>query len=142
MTNTPVPTERPIARRMTFDESITTVFRKYADFEGTATRAELWWFVLFTTLVSMAFNGFNILTLDGPVQIGTTLAYLWGIAILVPSLAVTVRRLRDAGRTWPELFWLLLPIVGPIILIIHLCDPSRTRTDQVTAERPPQPSAA
>ncbi|WP_291048660.1 DUF805 domain-containing protein [Herbiconiux sp.] len=36
----------------------------------------------------------------------------------MPTLAVTVRRLRDANRSWAELFWLLLPIVGLIVLII------------------------
>ena len=127
MTGTPLSSDRSAAHRMTFDESITSVFRKYAEFEGVATRAEFWWFVLFATLVSMAFNGFNILTLDGPFQVGSMLAYIWGLAILLPSLAVTVRRLRDAGRTWPELFWLLLPIAGAIILIVHLCDPSKAR---------------
>ena len=127
MTGTPLYTDQPAGHRMTFDESITSVFRKYAEFEGTATRAEFWWFALFATLVSMAFNGFNILTLDGPFQLGNALAYVWGVAILLPSLAVAVRRLRDAGRAWTELFWLLLPIAGLIILIVRLCDPSKSR---------------
>jgi uncharacterized membrane protein YhaH (DUF805 family) len=49
---------------------------------------------------------------------------VWSIAVLLPSLAVTVRRLRDAGRSWTQLFWLLLPIAGLIILIVRLCEPS------------------
>jgi uncharacterized membrane protein YhaH (DUF805 family) len=52
-------------------------------------------------------------------------AGVWSIAVLLPSLAVTVRRLRDAGRNWTELFWLLLPIAGAIVLIVHLCDASK-----------------
>jgi uncharacterized membrane protein YhaH (DUF805 family) len=111
---------------MTFGESITTVFRKYADFTGVASRAEFWWFVLFTTLVSSALGSFNLWTPDGVVAVGSSLASIWSIGVLLPSLAVAVRRLRDAGRQWTELFWLLLPIAGLIVLIVRLAEPSRT----------------
>ncbi|MES1170696.1 MAG: DUF805 domain-containing protein, partial [Leifsonia sp.] len=65
---------------------------------------------------------------DGPLYSGGytsfSFAGLWGIAVLLPSLAVAVRRLRDAGRSWAELFWILLPIAGVIILIVRFCEPS------------------
>ncbi|MBN9605132.1 MAG: DUF805 domain-containing protein [Actinomycetales bacterium] len=124
---------------MTFPQSIATVFRQYAEFAGRATRAEFWWWVLFTTLVSAGLNALNITVYRAAAPaaqmvfggwdattygLGSGLAGLWGVAVLVPSLAVAVRRLRDAGRRWPELFWLLLPIAGPIVLIVHLADPS------------------
>ena len=133
---------------MTFFESIKTVFRKYAEFGGRASRSEFWWFALFSTIVSTALNALNVRT-GGPgfyedglwtgstIFLGSSLAGLWSLAVLLPSLAVTVRRLRDAGRRWTELFWLLLPIVGAIILIVHLCDPSAPEV-AVT----PAPSAA
>ena len=133
---------------MTFFESIKTVFRKYAEFGGRASRPEFWWFALFSTIVSTALNALNVRT-GGPgfyedglwtgstIFVGSSLAGLWSLAVLLPSLAVTVRRLRDAGRRWTELFWLLLPIVGAIILIVHLCDPS---TPEVAVT--PAPSAA
>lgn len=113
---------------MTFPEAITTVFRKYADFSGRATRPEFWWFVLFTTLVSAALNTLTLVTPRGVITIGSSLAGFWSIAVLIPTLAVAVRRLRDAGRDWPELFWLLLPIAGLIVLIVHLCDPTRPQS--------------
>ena len=68
-------------------------------------------------------------------------ASVWSIVVLLPSLAVTVRRLRDAGRTWTELFWLLLPIAGAIVLIVHLCDASKPGDVGVVptpASSPPQ----
>jgi len=122
---------------MTFFDAIKTVFRKYAEFGGRATRSEFWWWTLFTTLVSAALNALSVpmygvmysrMLDSGPAFSGGyssfSFAGLWSIAVLLPSLAVTVRRLRDAGRSWAELFWLLLPIAGLIILIVHLCEPS------------------
>ena len=134
---------------MTFFESIKTVFRKYAEFGGRASRSEFWWFALFSAIVSTALNALNVRT-GGPgfyedglwtgstIFLGSSLAGLWSLAVLLPSLAVTVRRLRDAGRRWTELFWLLLPIVGAIILIVHLCDPS---TPELAATPAPTPAA-
>jgi len=134
---------------MTFFESIATVFRKYADFTGRATRPEYWWFALFSFIVSSVLNALTPFSMNRNMfEVGATatsftgymsLAGAWSLAVLVPSLAVAVRRLRDAGRNWTELFWVLLPIVGVIILIVHLCDPS-TPTAQ-TAAAPTTPAA-
>jgi uncharacterized membrane protein YhaH (DUF805 family) len=124
------------APRMTFGTAISTGFRKYADFTGRAGVAEFWWFILFIVLVnagtsfldsllpgSMASHNARILigfgSSTGP------LSGLWALATVVPVLAIAVRRLRDGGNRWTQLFWLLLPIVGLIFAIIRLCDPSR-----------------
>lgn len=119
---------------MTFGDSIATVFRKYADFSGRAGRAEFWWFTLFTALVSAGLGATNVLTPDGTVMIGSSLASVWGVAVLLPSLAVAVRRLRDAGHVWTELLWLLVPVAGLIVLIVRLCDAGRPE-DVPGAER-------
>lgn len=110
---------------MTFTDSIKTVFTKYADFTGRARRPEFWWFVLFSTLVSAALNALNVVTPEGVIATGSSLAGLWSIGVLLPTLAVSVRRLRDAGRSWAELFWILLPLAGLIILIVRFCEPSK-----------------
>jgi uncharacterized membrane protein YhaH (DUF805 family) len=124
---------------MTFAESIRTVFRKYADFTGRATQPEFWWFVLFSSLVSAALsalsapaNGrlFEFTAEANSVSAFVSLASVWSIAVLVPSLAVTVRRLRDTDREWTQLLWLLLPIVGLIILIVQLAEPSKVPAQQ------------
>ena len=130
-----------LALGMTFFEAIKTGFRKYADFTGRATRPEFWWWTLFTTLVSAALNALSVpmygvmysRMMDyGPAftngYSSFSLAGLWSIAVLLPSLAVAVRRLRDAGRKWTQLFWLLLPLAGLIVLIVRLCEPSVAST--------------
>ena len=118
----PVPTS---SQPMTFAESIATVFRKYADFTGRAGRPEFWWFVLFSTLVSAALNALNVATPEGMVAVGSSLSGLWSVGVLLPTLAVSVRRLRDAGHSWTQLFWILLPIAGLIVLIVRFCEASR-----------------
>ena len=92
---------------ITFGQAIGTVFRKYADFNGRASRPEFWWFVLFAVIVSLALGAIW----DG-------LSAAWGFAVLLPSLAVSVRRLRDAGFAWPMIFLGLIPVAGIIILIV------------------------
>lgn len=131
---------------MTFFEAVKTVFRKYAEFGGRAARPEFWWFALFSALVSAALNALSVpvtAAIYGP-NVGilsshalesgiagrtgyssVSFAGVWGVVVLLPSLAVTVRRLRDAGRNWTELFWILLPIAGAIVLIVHLAEPTK-----------------
>ena len=118
-------TQPSVVPAMSFGTAISTVFRKYASFEGRAGRAEFWWFILFATLVSSALGAFNVATPTGEITIGTSLASVWAIATLIPTLAVAVRRLRDAGRRWQELFWILLPIAGIIVLVMRWCEPTR-----------------
>jgi uncharacterized membrane protein YhaH (DUF805 family) len=92
---------------MTFGQAIGTVFRKYADFEGRASRPEFWWFALFTVIVSLGLG-----------SIFPGLSGAWFFAVLLPSVAVSVRRLRDAGFAWPMIFLGLIPLAGVVILIV------------------------
>jgi uncharacterized membrane protein YhaH (DUF805 family) len=116
------------APMMSFSDAVVRCVRGYAEFTGRAGRPEFWWFVLFTVVVGSALGALNFSTPGGVFAIGTTLASVWSIITLVPTLAVAVRRLRDAGRKWTELFWLLLPIAGIIVLIVHWCEPTRAST--------------
>lgn len=111
------------APSMSFGTAIVTVLRKYADFEGRAGLAEFWWFFLFTTLVSTALGTIGSTPSPAASTVGGTLASIWSIGMLLPTLAVAVRRLRDGGNRWPQLFWLLVPIAGMIVLALRLCDP-------------------
>ncbi|MFU1827914.1 DUF805 domain-containing protein, partial [Enterococcus faecium] len=78
---------------MSFTEAIQTGFRKYADFTGRATLPEFWWWMLFNLLVAAALNVFNIFPAGANSTVGAFLVSLWEIAVLLPSLAVMVRRL-------------------------------------------------
>ncbi len=92
---------------MTFGESISTCFKKYATFDGRATRSEYWWFFLFTFLVSVALG-----------IVSEMLSGLFTLAVLLPSLAVGARRLHDIDKSgWFLLVW-FIPIIGWIIMIV------------------------
>jgi len=119
---------------MSFGEAIQTVFGKYAEFTGRARRAEFWWWALFNLLVAGALNFFNVIRIGDNAYLGSLLAGLWGIAVLLPSLAVAVRRLRDAGYRWGNLFFVLVPVAGIFVLI--------TLWAQPTKETVPAPPAA
>lgn len=92
---------------MTFGESISTCFSKYAAFEGRASRSEFWWFFLFTVLASAASG-----------MVSEILSGLFSLGVLLPSLAVGARRLHDVNRSGWFLFLWLIPIIGWIVLIV------------------------
>src|SRR4051794_40863288 len=112
---------------MSFGEAIQAVFRKYAEFMGRAARDEFWWWALFNVLVVGALNLFNVIRIGDNAYLGSLLAGLWGIAVLLPSLAVSVRRLRDAGYAWGWLFFVLVPFAGRSCSSSFGCSPRRRR---------------
>lgn len=95
----------------TFLKSIKTCFYKYVDFNGRASRAEFWWWVLFTCLVSICLD-----------VTGSWIISLLNVAIMLPSLAVMSRRLHDIGKGAGYMFIGLIPLVGQILLIIWCCE--------------------
>lgn len=104
---------------MSFTDAIRTCLSKYVDFSGRAARSEYWWWVLFVVLGSFVF-GFIDGAIFGAAPDGrpiSILGGLWSLALLLPSIAVGVRRLHDRDMVG---WWLLLafiPIVGSLILI-------------------------
>ena len=88
---------------MTFGPEIRTPLRRYADFSGRSTPREFWWFLVFVALVGTAVISLDLVAADGSVRLGTALAAVWLIAMLVPTLAVAVRSLRDARVVEPEI---------------------------------------
>ena len=113
------------ASTVTFFSAIGSGFRKYADFTGTASRPEFWWWTLFTTLASTALAAASNAAAGG----GIDVTALWSIVVLLPSLAVGVRRLRDADHGWGHVFWLLLPVAGVIVIVVLCAQPSHRRVD-------------
>jgi len=112
-------------KTMSFTESISTVFNKYAEFNGRASRSEFWWWTLFTFLVAAVIGSFSAIQLGDDSSLGSMLQSVWSIAILLPSLGVAIRRLRDAGLGWGHIFWGLIPFAGLIVLIIFWSQPSK-----------------
>ena len=107
---------------MGFQEAIRNVFDNYANFNGRARRSEYWYFSLFTFLVGLVFSTLRTVAGDG--VIGSILigAYsLFSLAVLVPGLAVSWRRLHDIRKSGAYIFIALIPLVGPILLLIWFC---------------------
>ncbi len=98
------------------------VMDKYADFTGRANRREYWLFVLAVIVISLVLWLFT--TVFAKVKLLYILfAILYGavsLALLIPSLAVTVRRLHDIGKGGGWIFISLIPIIGAIWLLILL----------------------
>ena len=93
---------------MDFVGAIKAGFQNYVVFKGTASRSEYWYWVLFTFLVSLVANALD--------RTGW-IALAFSLATFLPGLAVTVRRLRDAGFSW---VWMMLPIPGFVAFVYGL----------------------
>tara|TARA_B110000467_G_scaffold26545_1_gene23990 strand:+ start:76 stop:477 length:402 start_codon:yes stop_codon:yes gene_type:complete len=107
---------------MSFTESIGTCFSKYGVANGRASRSEYWWFSLFLLIISLvtvfadAFLFTDLVLEDGFFPINTVA----GLATLIPSIAVYIRRLHDVNRSGWWMF-IALTCVGIIPLLIWLC---------------------
>ena len=108
------------------------VLRKYAVFEGRARRKEYWTFSLVNILISIAIGfvtGFVGAMMGLSQNVSTMLGLAYTAAVLIPSIAVWVRRMHDTGRSgW---WWLiaLIPIVGLIVLLVWAVQDSEPGTN-------------
>ena len=96
--------------------------KNYATFRGRATRTEYWMFTLFAYIFMII--PYILVFIDSLAVFGVILVLLYGAAMILPSLAVTVRRLHDTGRSG---WWYLInfvPVIGGIWLLILLCQRS------------------
>jgi uncharacterized membrane protein YhaH (DUF805 family) len=91
--------------------------RNYATFTGRATRKQFWMFVLVSVIISVVLN---ILQAVLGSWVGV-LSLIYGLAVLVPSIAISVRRLHDTDRSGWWLLIALVPFVGAIVLIVFYC---------------------
>lgn len=107
---------------MTFTQAISSVLGNYATFTGRAPRSEYWWFVLFSILASIAagvidtalFGAFSLLTF-GEIDAFTPISTLVGLGLLIPSIAVGVRRFHDMDYAG---WWMLLILSGIGALVV------------------------
>ena len=92
------------------------MWKHFADFSGTTSVKGYWMAFLINFLVSAV-----IFMLAQYVSFLGSVVSLYSLAVLIPSLSIMVRRLRDAGKGWANVFWMFLPVVGWIILLVQLC---------------------
>lgn len=114
---------------MGFHEAIATGFRKYVVFDGRATRSEFWWWVLFTIVAQLAAIAIDTTLFDAP-----TLQWLFGLAVLLPGIAVSVRRLHDLDKSGVWYLLVLVPIIGPLVLIFFFVQRGTEGANQYGAD--------
>jgi len=103
------------------------VLKKYAVFSGRSQRKEFFMFFLFNILVGAIFAIIDI-TLD--TKIGAIITLFYSLAVAIPAIAVTVRRLHDTNRNGWWFFIDLIPVVGAIILLIFVIQDSQPGTNK------------
>lgn len=110
------------------------VLRQYADFNGRARRKEYWMFILINMIfgfVAMLLD--NLLGIADPV-IGYGAIYgLYTLALIIPGIAVAVRRLHDIGKSGWMLLIAFIPLIGAIWLIVLMCTDSNAGENQYGA---------
>jgi uncharacterized membrane protein YhaH (DUF805 family) len=100
------------------------VLNNYATFSGRARRSEFWFFVLFNMIFALVAMGIdNVLGTTFKMGYGVSLPYgylylVYVLAVLIPGLAVAVRRLHDVGKSGWMYFIVLIPIIGSIWLLV------------------------
>ncbi len=114
---------------MSMVEAVKSVFGQYATFTGRARRSEYWYFTLFNFLVSLVISVLWAVILRGEGSLNF-LSGIWTLATFVPSLAVSIRRLHDTGKSGWYCLISLIPLVGAIILIVFLATDSQPGTNQ------------
>ena len=104
---------------MNFVEAISSGFQNYTNFHARATRSEYWFWTLFVILVSIVANVIDLMVFSStgfaPLSIILTLG------LLIPGIAVSIRRLHDRDKSGWWLLLIFIPLVGAIILLVWYC---------------------
>ena len=105
---------------MNFQTAIRSGFQNYANFKGRASRAEYWWWALFTVILSILLSSIN-----------SSLGDLGSLVTLLPSIAVAIRRVHDVDRAG----WFILVPIYNLVLVLRRGDLGENRFGP-----PPPPS--
>lgn len=109
-----------------FGEAIKLYFSNYANFSGRTRRSAYFKAIIFINIITSALSGIP------------ELAAIWALVTLLPGISMVVRRLHDTGRSgWYYLF-ILIPLVGPIMLLVWIC--SDSKEDNRWGPNPKRPS--
>lgn len=112
----------------------TVVMRRYAQFDGRAGRAEFWWFALANFIIQAVLS-----VLGQATVLFTVVGGIYALAVLIPSLAVGIRRLHDIGRSGWWVLIVLIPFAGAIVLIVFAATASQPGANQYGIAAPPFP---
>ena len=95
------------------------MWKNYANFSDRTSVRGYWMAFLFNFLAALVLG-----IIAAIIPALTFLSGLYSLAVLIPGLAIAVRRLRDSGKQWYWIFMGLIPLAGPIILIVFFCQPT------------------
>ena len=110
-----------------------SVLKNYANFDGRARRSEYWYYTLMNVIIVITLEillGVGAMVSSVIAIIVGLLLIVYAIGTLVPSIAVMVRRLHDIGKSGWWYFIALIPLAGPIWLIVLLATDSQEGTNE------------
>ncbi len=102
---------------MNMSEAVKSVFNNYATFTGRSARSEYWFFVLFTIIISAVLAVVDVAVFRSRMGGVGVLGAIWSLAALIPSLAVSVRRLHDMAKSGWWLLIAFIPLIGGLVLL-------------------------
>lgn len=101
-----------------------SVLKNYVGFSGRARRTEYWMYTLFNLIAVIILGAIGGIGSASDLPFLAALYPIYLLAVLLPTLAVTVRRLHDTGKSGWWYFIGIVPLIGPILLIVFLASPS------------------
>ncbi len=112
----------------------TRQFRLYGTFDGRAVRSEYWFWTLFSIVFSLVAG-----IIDALIGTESLVSGVFWLVVLVPTIAVSARRLHDIGKSgWWQLLY-LIPGIGGLILLVFFCLPSQETANRFGAAAPRHP---
>jgi uncharacterized membrane protein YhaH (DUF805 family) len=124
---------------MNFTDAVTAVFKKYTVFSGRSLRSEFWYWALFTLIISIILSILDSIVFDTKADSGTgPFSLIFSLATIIPTIAVTVRRLHDINKSG---WWILISftIIGIIPLIYWYCQPGTAGKNDFGGPAPSKP---
>ncbi len=115
---------------MSYSDAIKSCFSNYANFSGRARRKEYWYFVIFNMVIQVVLTMLGSFIFGSDSRLTSVFASIYSLIVFVPALAVAWRRLHDVGKSGAYWFFVFLPVVGWIIVLIQLCKDSQPGENQ------------
>lgn len=107
------------------------VWKKFTQFSGRSRRKEYWMFFLFNTLIGFVLYGAGLaLMVSGIGKILLGLYFVYLLAVIIPCLALSVRRLHDTGKSGWWFLIIVIPIVGALVLLVFMAIRGETGSNQ------------